>query len=78
MTELLEKAVEAVRQMPPEEQDHIAQAMLSMARIGAELEDIEPEHLAAVLEGIAQAEQGKLAKGSASEILAAAFRRHAR
>ena len=74
MTELLGKAVETIRRMPPAEQDTIAQAMLSMAKIG-ELEDIEPEHLGAVMEGIAQAERGEFAT---DEEVAAAFRRFER
>ncbi|GJE61160.1 hypothetical protein [Methylobacterium trifolii] len=74
MTELLEKAVAAVRRMPSAEQDSIAEAMLSLAGIG-ELLEIEPEHRAAVLEGMAQAAQGAFADGDASEIVARAFRR---
>lgn len=74
MTDLLEKAVEVVRQMPAAEQDNIAQAMLSMAKIGEPL-DIEPEHLAAVMAGMAQADRGKFVEGEASEIVARAFQR---
>lgn len=74
MTDLFEKAVSAVRQMPTAEQDTIAQAMLSLARIGEspDGDDIEPEHLAAVLEGMAQADRGEFAT---DEEVAAAFRR---
>lgn len=74
MTDLLEKAVEAVRQMPAAEQDSIAQAMLSLARIGAP-DEIEPEHRAAVMEGMAQADRGEFAPGEASDIVARAFAR---
>ncbi|GJD95254.1 acetyltransferase [Methylobacterium iners] len=74
MTKLLEQAVEAIRRMPPAEQDTIAQAMLSLAKIGEPL-DIEEEHRAAVMEGIAQAERGEFVEGTAREVVARAFRR---
>lgn len=74
MTDLLEKAVAAVRQMPAAEQDTIAQAMLSMAKIAEPL-DIEPEHLAAVMAGMAQADRGEFVPGEPSEIVARAFAR---
>lgn len=74
MTDLLDRALEAVRRMPPAEQDSIAEAMLSLARIGRPL-DIEPEHRAAVMEGMAQAARGEFAAGDAGAIVAAAFAR---
>ncbi len=74
MTDLLEQAVEAVRQMPADEQDRIAHAMLSLARISEPL-DIEPAHRAAVVEGMAQAARGEFVDGTASDIVARAFRR---
>ncbi|MDQ0472325.1 hypothetical protein [Labrys wisconsinensis] len=57
-TTLFDQAVEAVRRLPPESQDDIARAMLSMAD-GGEPEPIDPEHLEAVLEGLAQADRGE-------------------
>lgn len=78
MTDLLEKAVAAVRQMPAAEQDNIAHVMLSMVKIAEPL-DIEPEHLAAVMAGLAQADRGEFVEGEATEIVARAFARgHAR
>lgn len=74
MTELLEKAMAAVRRMSDAEQDTIAEAMLSLADLG-EPEEIDPEHLAAVLEGLAQAEKREFAS---DEEVAAAFRRFER
>jgi hypothetical protein len=71
MTKLLEKALETVRRLPPDTQDQIAQAMLILADKD-EPEDIAPSHLAAVLEGLAQAERGPLASDTEVE---AAFRR---
>ena len=58
MTALLERAVEAMRQMPPDAQDSMAQAILSLAQ-GVALDAIEPEHLPFALEGLAQIERGK-------------------
>jgi predicted transcriptional regulator len=74
MTKLLEKAVEAVRQLSAEDQDEIARAMLSLARQG-EPEPIDPAHLPAVLEGLAQARRGEFAT---DEEVEAAFRRFER
>lgn len=71
MTKLLEKAVETVRKLPSENQDEIARAMLNLAS-DAEPEAIDPAHLAAVLEGLAQAKSGKFASQTEVE---AAFRR---
>jgi len=72
MTKLLEKAVEAVRRLPPDAQDDIARAMLQLAGSESEPEPVEPEHLAAVLEGLAQAKRREFASDAEVE---AAFRR---
>lgn len=61
MTKLLDKALEAARLLPPEAQDEIARAILSMADNEAEPEPVAPEHLSAVLEGLAQVRAGALA-----------------
>jgi len=58
MTKLLEKALEAVRRLPPGSQDEIAQAMLSLAGDEGEPEAID---LPAVLEGLAQAKRRQFA-----------------
>src|SRR5882672_5593455 len=55
MTKLLERALEAVRQLPPDSQDEIARAMLNLAGNEGEPEEIDPAHLPDVLEGLAQA-----------------------
>jgi DNA-binding transcriptional regulator YdaS (Cro superfamily) len=57
MTKLLEQAIEAVRRLPAESQDDIARAILHLARSELEAEPIDAHHLAAVLEGLAQAER---------------------
>ena len=72
MTKLLEEALEAVRQLPADSQDEIARAMLNLAGRGDEPEAIDPDHLAAVLEGLAQARRGEFAT---DEEVEAAFRR---
>jgi DNA-binding transcriptional regulator YdaS (Cro superfamily) len=72
MTKLLEQALEAVRRLPPDSQDQIALAMLSLASNDGEPEEIDPAHLPAVLEGLAQAKRHEFATDADVE---AAFRR---
>lgn len=72
MTRLLAEALEAVKRLPPESQDKIARAMLRLAQRGGEPEEILPEHLSAVLEGLAQAKAGQFA--SDEEVEAASRR----
>ena len=72
MTKLLEKALQAVRLLPPENQDEIARAMLTLAGQAPEPEEIDPAHLADVLEGLAQAKRREFATEADVE---AAFRR---
>jgi hypothetical protein len=71
MTKLLEKAVEAVRQLSAEDQDEIARAMLNLAH-QSDPEPIDPAHIPAILEALAQAERGDFAT---DEEVEAAFRR---
>jgi hypothetical protein len=72
MTKLLEKALEAVRRLPADSQDEIARAMLNLAGDESEPEEIDPTHLADVLEGLAQATRREFATDAEVE---AAFRR---
>jgi hypothetical protein len=72
MTKLLERALEAVRRLPPESQDEIARAMLSLAGDEGEPEPIDPAHLSHVLESLAQAKRRQFASDAEIE---AAFRR---
>jgi DNA-binding TFAR19-related protein (PDSD5 family) len=72
MTKLLEKALETVRQLPPDSQDEIARAMLTLAGDGGEAEEIDPAHLSDVLESLAQAKRREFATDAEIE---AAFRR---
>ncbi len=71
MTKLLEKAVETVRRLSSDSQDEIARAMLELAN-DSEPEAIDPAHLPAVLEGLAQARAGQYSSAADVE---AAFRR---
>jgi hypothetical protein len=72
MTKLLARALEAVRQLPPDSQDEIARAMLSLAGGEGEPEDIDPAHVADVLASLAEARRRKFATEDEVE---AAFRR---
>lgn len=75
MTKLLEKALEAVRRLPPDSQDEIALAMLTLTGNDGQAEEIDPAHLPAVLEGLAQAKRRQFATDDEVE---AAFRRFER
>ncbi len=61
MTKLLQRALEAVRRLPPDSQDEIARAMLSLAGDQGEAEPIDPAHLSDVLESLAQAKRRQFA-----------------
>ena len=72
MTKLLEQAIEAVQQLPSAEQDGIAKEMLRLATGNEESEPLDPAHLHAVLEGLAQAKRHEFASDADIE---SAFRR---
>jgi predicted transcriptional regulator len=72
MTKLLEKALETVRRLPAENQDEIARTILHLVAGDCEPEPVDPEHLAAVLQGLEQAKAGQFATEAEIE---AAFRR---
>jgi hypothetical protein len=72
MTKLLDKALELVRRLPPDSQDEIARAMINLAATDAQPEQIDPGHLPAVLQGLAQAKRQEFAT---DEEIEAAFRR---
>jgi hypothetical protein len=72
MTKLLEKALEAVRRLAPEEQDEIARTLLQLVGDAGEPQAVSSEHLAAVLEGLAHAKRRDFASDAEVE---AAFRR---
>lgn len=72
MTKLLDKALAAAKRLEPGDQDEIAHAMLSLMDADDEPEEIDPAHLAGVLEGLAQAKRRQFATDKEVE---AAFRR---
>ena len=72
MSRLLDQAVTTVRAPPPATQDEIARAMLLLAGNDDEPETIDPGHLSAPLEGLAQAKRREFATPAQVE---AAFRR---
>ena len=62
MTKLLEKALEVVRQLPPDSQDEIARAMLMLAGgDGTEPIALSPEERAAIARSRAAAAKGEFA-----------------
>ena len=75
MTKLLEQAIEAVRRLPADSQDKIARTILHLAENEVEAEPVDPAHLTAVLEGLAQAKRREFATDDEVE---AAFRRFVR
>ena len=75
MTKLLDRALEVVRRLPPESQDEIARAMLTLSGNEGEPEEIDPAHLPAVLKGLDQAKRRTFASDAEIE---AAFRRFER
>jgi predicted transcriptional regulator len=72
-TKLLEKAIAKVRELPAEDQDTFAVALLSMAGEDTPIVHLDDETRAAVREGLAQAERGEFV---ADEVVAEADRRH--
>ena len=73
MTKLLEKAIAKVRELPAEDQDTVAVAVLSMTGEETPAVHLDDETRAAVLEGLAQAERGEFVP---DEVVAEADKRH--
>ena len=72
MTKLLERAIEKVRELPAEDQDALANALLSITGEETAVVHLDDETRAAVEEGIAQAERGEFVS---DEVVAAADKR---
>ena len=68
----IDDAIDALRKLPPKRQQDLAGYIFHLASDEGEPEDIDPAHLPAVLEGLAQAGRGEFAS---PERVAAAFRR---
>jgi hypothetical protein len=61
MTDLLDKALEAVRGMPPATQDELARLLLRIAGDDEPVIELTDEEMAALDESAAQAERGEFA-----------------
>jgi predicted transcriptional regulator len=72
MTKLLEKAIAKARELPAEDQDAVAVAMLSMAD-ESPVEALDEETRAAIREGLEQARRGKFVPDAE---IAALWKRH--
>lgn len=59
MTDLLEKAIAKVRELPAEDQDALAAALLSLAGETTPVVQLDDDTRAAVEEGLAQARRGE-------------------
>jgi predicted transcriptional regulator len=73
MTRLLEKAIDKVRDLPAAEQDAMAMLILDAIDAGARLAPLDAETIAALEEGLAQAQRGEFAS---EEEVAALWKRH--
>ena len=59
MTKLLEQAIARVRELPEEDQDALATALLSLAGDPTEVVQLDDDTRAAVEDGLAQAKRGE-------------------
>ena len=73
MTDLMQKALEAVRNWPGERQDEAAALLLAMDRLGSDAYRASPEELAAIDAGLAEAARGDLASDEEVEAAFARF-----
>jgi predicted transcriptional regulator len=73
MTKMLEEAIAKVRELPAEDQDTVAVAILSMTGEDTLIIHLDDETRAAVREGLAQAQRGEFVS---DEVVAEADRRH--
>jgi hypothetical protein len=73
MTKLLEQAIAKVRELPEDEQDALAEIILSMAEADASGVRLDPQTEAGVRDGLAQAERGEFVS---DDIVAESNKRH--
>lgn len=71
MRATIDQAIEALRKLPPERQEELAGFICQLANDNSQPEAVNPAHLPAVLEGLAQIERGERAT---SQEVAAAYR----
>lgn len=72
MIDLLEKALEAVRMLPPDDQEGIARLMLDLADRSGIPGRINPSHLPDVHDGLAEADAASLLRTPKSKLHSAA------
>ena len=72
MTKLLERAIEKVRELPAQDQDALASAILSITGEETAVVELDAETRSAVEEGLAQAERGEFVP---DDVVAAADKR---
>jgi predicted transcriptional regulator len=58
MTKLLERAIERMRELPAQDQDALANALLSLAGEPTPVVPLDDDTRTAIAEGLAQAERG--------------------
>jgi predicted transcriptional regulator len=73
MTKLLDQAIARVRQLPDDDQDTLAIALLSMAEAGAGVPALDDETRAAIRDGLEQARRGEFVP---EEEIEALWKRH--
>jgi len=73
MTKLLEQAIAKVRALPEDEQDALAAVMLSMTNADASAFPLDQETIAAIREGLEQAERGEFVP---DDVVAESNKRH--
>src|SRR5437773_10852611 len=69
MTRLLEKAFAKAHELPEDEQDSVAIMLLSMTSDDSQIEPIDDETRAAILEGLEQARRGEFVPDTEIEAL---------
>ena len=73
MTKLLEKAIAKARELPEEDQDAVAIAMLTITEQGSPLLPLDDETRAAIREGLDEARRGEFVP---EEEIEALWKRH--
>ena len=73
MTDLMQTALEAVRNWPGERQDEAAALLLAMDRLGSDAYRASPKELAAIDAGLAEAARGDFASDEEVEAAFARF-----
>jgi predicted transcriptional regulator len=75
MTKLLEQAFAAARELSPDMQDAVARMLLdAVAAEPLEMDDIPQEHLAAIEQGLADLDAGRIATDKEIEAVLAKYK----